>query len=477
MKDQREMLMVRSGREEELVGWGLRDVARCRTLEPEHIEELVGILEAAAESGTTVGLRGSGYSYGDAALNAGGTVLKLSRLNRILDWDSIHGVVTAEPGVTISELWKRIIADGWWPSVVPGASAVTLGGAVASNVHGKNNWWIGCFGDSVRSFDLLLASGRSLTCSREQNSDLFRAAIGGLGLFGVVTQVTVQARRIYSGVQAEVQRAYGSLEGMLAAVEEATYWATDIVGWLDTSATGASLGRGLVKAGRDLLSGEDPAPKSSLSVRAQSLRKIPEFLPTGLIPRLAKPMLTGPGVWTTNRLQWMRGSRQSSAMTYATYTSANFPLDAIPNWRDTYRPRGLIQHQSMMPREAAAHAFTEVLTRSHAAGIVPSFAVLKKHRTSDFLMTYLVDGYSLALDYPVRQGQETALLRLMHELNEVVVDHGGRCYLAKDSTLTADQARRMYPAEDLFRFHALKRQYDPSHLFDTNLFRRVLDPD
>ena len=464
-------------REEKLTGWGLRDVASCRTVAPEHTPEIAEILEQVAHSGGTIALRGSGYSYGDASLNHEGVVLDLSRLNRILAWDPAIGVVTAEPGVTIAELWKHIISSGWWPSVVPGASAVTLGGAASANVHGKNNWRIGCFGDYVQSFDLVLAGGETLTCSRTHHSDLFYAVIGGLGLLGVVTSLTLQTRRIYSGLLAEVQRAYSSLDSMLAALEEATYWATDIVGWIDTSASGDQIGRGLLKVGRDLLPGEDPQSPESLCVDAQYpggrsrlLRSFPH-----LVPHLAKPMLTAPGVLAANRLQWLRGhSLRSSAVQSETYVGANFPLEALPNWRDTYRPGGLIQHQSMVPRQTAASAFKAFLARSQAAGIVPFLAVVKKHRESDFLLSYLVDGYSLALDYPVRRGQEPALLRLMYELNEILADHGGRCYFAKDSVVTRDQVRRMYPGEDLARFHALKQRYDPSQLFSSNLFRRVL---
>jgi|SRR5215469_17114835 len=461
--------------EEKLAGWGLRDTASCRTVAPEHAPEIAGILARVAADGGTISLRGSGYSYGDASLNHKGVVLKLSRLNRILAWDPATGLITAEAGVTIADLWKYIISSGWWPAVVPGASAVTLGGAVSANVHGKNNWRIGSFGDYVLSFDVMLASGEVLTCSRTQHSDLFYAVIGGLGLLGVVTSVTVQSRRIYSGRLAEVQRAYSSLDSMLEALEESTYWATDIVGWIDTSVGGAQIGRGLLKAGRDLLPDEDPKPQESLCADAQYRRvRLPETL-TFLVPHLAKPLLTSPGVLVANRLQWMRGQR-SSGMRSETYVGANFPLDVVPNWRDTYRPGGLIQHQSMVPAEAAAGAFKALLARSRTAGIAPSLAVLKKHRESDFLLSYLVDGYSLALDYPVRRGQERALLRLMYELNDILADHSGRCYFVKDSTVTAEQVRRMYPAEALAGFHALKQRYDPTQLFSSNLYRRALVP-
>jgi decaprenylphospho-beta-D-ribofuranose 2-oxidase len=186
-------------------------------------------------------------------------------------------------------------------------------------------------------------------------------------------------------------------------------------------------------------------------------------------------MITSPGVWAANRSQWLRGqSRRASTARYASYVGANFPLDIVPEWRDTYRPGGLIQHQSMVPAEAAAGAFRAILARSQAASMTPSLAVLKKHRASSFLLSYLVDGYSLALDFPVRRGHEAALMRLMRELNDLLADHGGRCYFAKDSTVTTDQVKRMYPADNLARFHQLKKQYDPSCLFSTNLYRRAL---
>jgi FAD/FMN-containing dehydrogenase len=317
-----------------------------------------------------------------------------------------------------------------------------------------------------------------LTCSREQNSELFYAAVGGLGLLGVFTSLTLQARRIYSGHIPEVQRAYPSLDAMLEALDEASYWATDIVGWVDTSATGKQLGRGLLKAGRDLVPGEDPSPEATLSVARQYGRNLFQALPHGLIPRLAKPMTTSPGVWLGNRSQWLRGQcRHASTARYASYVGANFPLDFIPGWRDTFRPGGLIQHQSMVPADTAASAFRAFLSRSQAAGMTPYFAVLKKHLASTFLMNYLVDGYSLALDFPVRRGHEAALMKLIRELNDVLADHGGRCYFAKDSAVTKDQVIRMYPAENLAQFHQLKRQYDPAGLFSTNLYRRALEED
>ncbi|MGH2484458.1 MAG: FAD-binding protein, partial [Ktedonobacterales bacterium] len=348
----------------------------------------------------------------------------------------------------------------------------------AMNVHGKNNWRVGGFGDSVLAFDLLLPTGETLTCSRDQHADIFYGAIGGMGLLGCFTSVTLRARRIHSGLLRERQSAHGSLDALMAALDAAATSATDLVAWLDTSAHGARLGRGLLKAGVDLAPGEDPRPERSLAVAAQlDGRSLTRRLPAGWAPRLARPLTTAPGVWLANRTQWTRGRIGSGRGPHlASYAAANFPLDAIPNWKDAYRPGGLIQHQSFVPGEAAALAFRQFLSRAQAARLVPSLAVLKKHRADDFLLSYLGDGYSLALDFPVRSGNELRLLSLLAMLNDILADHGGRCYFAKDSTLTRAQAARLVAPETLARFMLLKDRCDPHGLLATDLYRRVIPP-
>ena len=155
--------------DEELTGWGLAQSARCQVVRPETVAALADVFAEAAREGKTVALRGAGCSYGDAALNNNALVLDCSRLNRILAWDATSGQITVEPGVTIAQLWRRTLPDGWWPMVVPGTSAATVGGAAAMQIHGKNNWHAGAFGESVLAFDLLLPSGETLTCSPESN--------------------------------------------------------------------------------------------------------------------------------------------------------------------------------------------------------------------------------------------------------------------------------------------------------------------
>jgi FAD/FMN-containing dehydrogenase len=463
--------------DEELTGWGLAQAARCKVARPETVADIADIFAEAARTGQTVALRGAGCSYGDAALNANALVLDCSRLNRILAWEAESGQITVEPGVTIAQVWRRTLPDGWWPMVVPGTSAVTVGGAAAMQIHGKNNWHAGAFGESVLSFDLLLPSGQTVTCSRESNSELFAAAIGGMGLLGAFTSLTLQTRRVHSGNVWEVTSVHDSLDALIAALDEATSWATDLVAWIDTGARGKRLGRGLLKMARDLEPDEDAHPELTLTVAYQTRqRPLAARLPKGWLPRLARPLTSPAGVWLSNRGQWISGRGVSHRSSHLiSYVGANFPLDAIPDWRESYRPGGLMQHQSMIPTEAASAAFHEILDRSRRAGLTPSFAVLKKHRASDALLSCLMDGYSLALDYPVRRGQEEKLRALLSALNGVTAEAGGRIYFAKDSALTPAQTQRMY-GEALDQFHALKQQHDPHGLLTTDLYQRAIAP-
>jgi decaprenylphospho-beta-D-ribofuranose 2-oxidase len=464
--------------DEELTGWGLHDRARCRVARPRSVEEVAELFAKAGAAGESIALRGAGCSYGDAALNQGHVVLDCRQLNRILDWDAESGRAVVEPGVTVDQLWRHMLLDGWWPAVVPGTSAATIGGVAAANVHGKNNWQVGSFGEHVVSFDLLLPSGETVTCSREQNQDLFFGAIGGMGLLGCLTRLTLQARRVYSGQVWEITSVHHSLAELLAGLEEATGWANDLVAWIDTSARGWRLGRGLLKASRDLKPDEDAYPTRSF-LRAAQRRDggLAARVPQDWLPRLGRAFTSPLGVWVANRGQWWRGQSLTQRRPHlTTYPAANFPLDAVPEWRSVYLPGGLIQHQSFVPAELAEGVFGQILERSYSAGHVPTFAVLKKHRASPFVLSCLPDGYSLALDYPVRQGEEARLLALLGGLNDLVAEAGGRCYFAKDSTATAEQVRRMYPQDQLDKFAALKRQYDPQALLSSNLYRRALQP-
>jgi FAD/FMN-containing dehydrogenase len=402
-------------------------------------------------------------------------------------------MITLEPGVTIAQLWQWSLPDGWWPAVVPGTMAVTIGGAAAANIHGKNNWRDGCFGDHVLTFDLLLPSGVLITCSREQHADLFHAALGGFGLLGCFTSLTLQLRRIYSGLVHVQQTPHNSLSDLIAAIETAARAATTredkantstdtrathLVGWLDTSARGKRLGRGLLKVMQELAPGEDRLAAMTLDPSGQPPSpRLAGVLPTTWIPLLARPIATRAGIRLANQIQWWRGSLPGAGSRHdERYVPANFMLNFIPNFKQVYRPGGLIQQQTFISGAAAPLVFRAILERSQQAGIEPALAVLKKHRASPFLLNYLPDGYSLALDFAVSRRREQAVEALVDELNQYTAENGGTFFLAKDSTLTPGQFSRTMPAATLRQFSRLKAQYDPDELLQTDIYRRVLRP-
>ena len=185
---------------ERVWAWGRADSAMSWVWRPTTVDGVRDVLALAAARGLGVGLRGAGCSYGDASLNAEGVSLDLSRMNRILEWNPATGVIRVEPGVTIRQLWQYVLEDGWWPPVVTGTMAITLGGAAGMNVHGKNAWKLGPIGDHLRSVDLLLASGEVVRCSRDERPELFHAAIGGFGMLGCFTSLELQLERIHSGL-------------------------------------------------------------------------------------------------------------------------------------------------------------------------------------------------------------------------------------------------------------------------------------
>lgn len=460
-----------------LEGWGMSSWGMSYLYRPSDDDGIGEVFSAATAGGRSVGLRGGGNSYGDAALNSENVVLDLSRMNRILDWDPDAGVVVAEAGVTIAQLWQHCLEDGWWPPVVPGTMLPTLGGALAANIHGKNNFRVGPLGEHVLWFDLLTPSGDLLRCSPEENGELFLAVAGGFGLLGVTTRIALQMKKVHSGLLEVRPLGVANLEAMVEEFEHRRHDADYLVGWVDGVAAGPALGRGQIHQACYLAPDEDPAPARTQRVDQQEL---PDTI-LGLIPksvtwRFMKPLLTNTGTRIVNAAKFglQRLPLPSNQPYRQGLVGFSFLLDYVPNWKWAYKPGGLIQYQSFIPAANAPDAFAEILSRSQAQGMPPYLAVFKRHRPDGFLLTHAVEGYSLALDYAVRD--RPALWALARDLDEIVLGAGGRFYFAKDSTLTPEHAAAYLGEDTIARFLELKKRCDPGALLSTNLYRRVLAP-
>ena len=457
-------------------GHSLRSAAYV--FRPSRVEQVKEIFASARQRGSAVALRGSGRSYGDAALNAGGVVLDIRRMNRILAWDAGSGVITLEPGVTIQQLWHYVLEDGWWPPVVPGTMFPTLAGCLGANIHGKNNWKAGTLGEHVLEFSALLPTGEMVTCSPQHNADLFYAMIGGFGLLGVFTSITLQMKKIYSGnLQVSAWSEpdiYGCLQALDLHKESSDY----IVGWTDCTAGGKGLGRGQLHSANYLAEGEDPQPARSLQV---DYHVLPDHLlgwfPKSSLYQFMQFFVNDPGVRATNSVKYALNQTVGNHKTYWQSMGAfNFLLDYVPNWERAYGRGGLIQYQCFIPKESAPDAFAEIIRLGLRHGVPNYLGVLKRHRPDPFLLTHAVDGFSFAQDYRVTSGNRPKLRALMRELDQVVLQAGGRYYFAKDSTLSREAAQAFLGEATLQKLYTIKKRCDPDHLLQSDLYRRCLAP-
>ncbi|RMH00753.1 MAG: FAD-binding oxidoreductase [Chloroflexi bacterium] len=462
---------------ERVPSWGGASFGVSHVYRPSTVEQLQAIFELARRSGRSVGLRGGGNSYGDAAMNDENILLDLRRMTRVLDWDPENGRISLEPGVTLQQLWQYVLEDGWWPPVVTGTMKTTIGGCAAMNVHGKNAWQVGPIGEHILEFDLLLPSGEIITCNREENRDVFFAAIGGFGVLGCFTRITLQLKRVYSGLLDVETCSLPHLDAMFDYFAENVPRSDYIVGWMDAFARGRSLGRGDVHRANYLPPGADPNPSQTLRLDNQHLPDtILGIVPKSIMWLFMRPFTNNLGTRFVNGGKYWAGRLTGVKRYRQPHAAFHFLLDYIPNWKKAYGPGGLIQYQPFVPRENAREAFREILRLCQRRGLPNYLTVLKRHRPDEFLMTHGLDGFSMAMDFRITPGNRERIVALVKELDEIVLAANGRFYFAKDSTLRPQIARAYLGEEAVAKFKALKQRCDPDNLLQTNLWRRIFEP-
>lgn len=446
--------------------------ANCYRIPIKRTEDVYEAFQLAKKTGLTVTARGTGISYNDVSLNSGGIVLDMSGMDQILEWDPASGLVRCEAGVTLRQLWHRVEPDGWWPPVVSGTMKTTLGGCLAANIHGKNNFQAGPIGERVVEFTVMLSTGAEVTCSPKKNGDLFYAIISGLGMLGVITTVTLKMKRIYSGLISvdawPVQNLSGQLSSLLEYAPDYDY----IVGWLDTTSKGKSLGRGQIHAANNLKEGEDPNAYETMQLSHQHLpARMFGVMPKRLLHYFMNPFLNNLGAWGINTAKYIASLRKHTFR--ESHAEFHFLLDYVPDWERSFGRGGLIQYQSFIPKETAEDAWREMIELSHQRGLPSYLGVTKRHRPDKFLLTHAVDGFSLAMDFKVTDRNRAKLGRMLQEFDRIVLNTGGRFYFAKNSETSAETTRAFLGEETLAKFKKLKKRCDPNGLLESDLYRRV----
>ncbi|WP_454692330.1 FAD-binding protein [Achromobacter aloeverae] len=372
---------------------------------------------------------GCGRSYGDSCLAESDHVIAMRGLDRVIEADWKSGVIRAQAGLTLSDVIDVALRRGWFPPVTPGTKFVTLGGAIANDVHGKNHHVQGTFGQHVLEFTLQRSDGRVLTCSRNENPDLFAATIGGLGLTGIILAVTLQLRPVHSGLIAQRSIRFGNLREFFELSQEYDAAHEYTVAWVDCLASGSRLGRGHYIMG-------DHSARGPRRPAAPGRISMPIDPPFSLINQLSLRCF--------NSLYYHRQRKQDEKRVVG-YDPFFYPLDKLLNWNRMYGRRGFQQYQCVIPQANAEPAIAEILKRISASGMGSFLAVLKQCGPvqSPGLMSFPLHGASLALDFAQR---EPAISRLFAALDEVVHEAGGRLYPAKDAHMSAAHFRAAYPA-------------------------------
>ena len=439
-----------------LHGWGRTAVTAADVRAPRTGDEVAELVLAAGPRGVVA--RGLARSYGDAAQNAGGAVLDLRGLDRVLDVDLPGDRVTVEAGASLDALMHVLLPLGQFVPVTPGTRNVTVGGAVAADVHGKDHHVAGSFGDHVESLDLLLADGSVRTVGPEVEPDLFWATVGGMGLTGVVLRATLRMRRVEtSSVVVDTERA-DDLDDLMARLTATDAQYTYSVAWVDCLARGRSLGRAVLTRGWpatvDQLPPRDRAAPLAFSARPRL--SVPDVVPSGLVNRLTVAALNE--AWWRKAPRERRGEVQGIAPFF-------HPLDGIGAWHRAYGSRGFTQYQFVVPFGAE-----DTVARSLGVlqSTVPALAVLKRFGPANpGPLSFPTPGWTLAVDVPVTASTGAVLRRL----DDLVLAAGGRVYLAKDARLDPAALRQMYP--ELPRWQDVRRRVDPHRTFTSDLSRRL----
>lgn len=439
-------------------------------IQPKSPGEIYKAFRLAKNLGLTITARGGGRSYNDAALNGGGIVLDTSGMNRILKWDRAGGIVVCEPGVTLEQLWQKVLPDGWWPPVVSGTMLTTVGGCLAANIHGKNNFRMGTFGEHVIEFTALLPTGAKITCSPKKNADLFYAMISGMGMLGIFTSVTMQMKKMSSGLLEVHAWPTRTLKDQLASLEDGAPKFDYIVGWLDTF----TIGHGQIHAANYLHAGEDTEPQKTMQLAYQHLPdRLFGLMPKSMLHYFMKPFVNDLGWRGVNTAKYITSVRKH--VFRQSHAAFHFLLDYVPLWERSYGRGGLIQYQSFLPRETALQAWTDILTLSRRRGLPAYLGVTKRHRPDKFMLTHAVDGFSLAMDFKVTSGNREKMRAMLHDFDRIVLDSGGRFYFAKNSETTAATALEFFGRETVAKFKKLKKRCDPDDLLKSDLYRRIFE--
>jgi decaprenylphospho-beta-D-ribofuranose 2-oxidase len=439
-----------------LTGWGRTAPTACRVVRPTSTDDVLALL-AGDQTGRGLIPRGLGRSYGDPAQNGGGVVIDTTGLDRILAVDP-GGSVRVQPGVSLDTLMRVLLPNGWFVPVTPGTRQVSVGGALAADIHGKNHHRVGSIGRHVSSLTMALADATVVQVTPQRAEDLFWATLGGLGLTGVVLEAQMSLVAVQTTLMTVDTRRGADLDAVLGHLADADRRSYSVA-WLDSLASGRHTGRGVVTAAEHTTADEltGPAKADPLRFDPATWLVAPPWAPAGLLNRATIGAFND--AWYAKAPRHRDGEHQQLAGFF-------HPLDGVRGWNRLYGPNGVVQYQCVVPDEAALR---KVLER-FAVARAPSFlTVLKRFGASTpGPLSFPRPGWTLALDLPAATA---GLAAVLDDVDRLVADCAGSVYLAKDSRTRPELLAAFYPRLDHWR--AVRDRVDPQHRLMSDLARRL----
>ena len=452
-----------------LSGWSCASSTICSIFVAKNKVDLRKIISYSKKNDLTICTKGSGNSYGDEFQNENNIVVDTSTMNKILSWHPESGIMIVEPGVSLQKTLKVTLPDNWVLPVVPGTRFPTIGGCVSNNVHGKNSYKVGNFGDYVREFDIILFSGEIVNCSREKNSELFYSAIGGMGMLGIFTRISLQLKKVESTNLCVKKCTVPNLGGMIEFITNSTANCDYVIGQIDCFQKGNKIGRGTIHTAVH-------APNNLLKNSYTDDLEIPErffsVVPANWALELGKIFISSFSMRLISNLKYyvdFFNSKKNGH--FQSFPKFNFLLDRIPDWPKVFK-HGFYEFEPLIPAEKANKVIEEILIISQQSKMIPYICGIKLHRKDDFLLSYSLNGFSVGFDYPRIPQKIEKQKEIFFKLHEIVADSGGIVYLAKDNLVTPEHFKKMYNIR-IDEFLRIKKQYDPNMLFQSNMFRRL----
>ncbi len=454
---------------EKIFGWSKSAWSKSYVYRPTNSEEIYQIIDTAKHNNNKIACRAAARSYGDNTLNTNQIVIEITKLNKIINWDMKSGIIKVQGGVTIEQVLLHCIHSGWIFPSMPGTRYVTIAGALSNNTHGKNAYHRGCIGEHVNHFKIILSDNNIYHCSRTDNQDLFYSAISGLGLLGIIIEVELQLRKISSFYLTVKKRSYKNLNQLFEGFEENKDSYEYGIGWIDALVKGNKLGRGEIHYANFMDDNDYAITGHEVSKHLYGL------FPNKWVPSITNIFLNPKTIKIVNWLKFYSGlmflDLKERRMSLSQY---HFLMDLkFPNYNYFFK-QGFFEYQPILPFSNCINGFKELIKITHKYGFYSVMSSSKAYRdqNENFLLSFPTEGYAITMDIIKSPEKIEEQTKMFYEMNEVVLELGGKIYFGKTPILNKSQFYRMY--ENLDEFLALKEKYDPSNLFVSNMFRRIM---